>query len=280
MDARYYACKKCRIDEGIFRKIRREVTTISRLLHTNIVRYYSAWLEEDEEGEGFEDASEFSGPGSSSSDSEEDGLFVRSTRDLSSGLIFQRGSDDDDDDDDDDGEKEDSPFGSLGSSSSIPPDDHGRKRRRTLFILMEYCDGTLRELIDKGGLKEASMGDILSLFRQLIEALSFVHAKGVIHRDIKPSNVLLRDGDVRLGDFGLAVGRRRGCFQRARHACAQLLLFIRRIRSRKRNHLSPLELVLACIAQTSSYKVGNSESRKKVVLRLSRGHLQCRDRSL
>ncbi len=215
LDARYYACKKCRIDEGIFKKIRREVTTISRLLHTNIVRYYSAWLEEDEEDGG--DSSESagaSGLGPSTSDTGDDGLFAQSMGDLSSGFMFQRDDDDDDedDDDDDDGDgdgdgdgEEDSPFGPLGSSSFTSNTGHGRKRRRTLFILMEYCDGTLRELIDKGGLKDASMEDILSLFRQLVEALSFVHTKGVIHRDIKPLNVLLRDGDVRLGDFGLAV---------------------------------------------------------------------------
>ena len=48
LDRRPYAIKKIRLrpTDGAFNsKIRREVTTISRLLHKNIVRYYAAWVE-------------------------------------------------------------------------------------------------------------------------------------------------------------------------------------------------------------------------------------------
>jgi hypothetical protein len=48
LDRRFYAVKKIRLrpTDGAFNsKIRREVTTISRLLHKNIVRYYAAWVE-------------------------------------------------------------------------------------------------------------------------------------------------------------------------------------------------------------------------------------------
>ena len=48
LDRRVYAVKKIALDpksEGLNRKIRREVTTISRLIHKHIVRYYAAWLE-------------------------------------------------------------------------------------------------------------------------------------------------------------------------------------------------------------------------------------------
>ncbi len=56
LDKRFYAIKKIALDpwknnkaENQFynKKIKREVTTISRLLHKNIVRYFAAWLEED-----------------------------------------------------------------------------------------------------------------------------------------------------------------------------------------------------------------------------------------
>jgi hypothetical protein len=49
LDRRAYAIKKIILNptnEISNRKIRREVTTISRLLHKNIVRYYAAWMED------------------------------------------------------------------------------------------------------------------------------------------------------------------------------------------------------------------------------------------
>lgn len=49
LDRRAYAVKKILLNptnEPFNRKIRREVTTISRLLHKNIVRYYAAWMED------------------------------------------------------------------------------------------------------------------------------------------------------------------------------------------------------------------------------------------
>lgn len=51
LDRRLYAVKKISMgtkdrESGLDRKIRREVTTVSRLLHKHIVRYFAAWVEE------------------------------------------------------------------------------------------------------------------------------------------------------------------------------------------------------------------------------------------
>ena len=37
---------------------------------------------------------------------------------------------------------------------------------------------------------------------QILKALEFMHRNGIFHRDIKPENILLRNGDVKLADFG------------------------------------------------------------------------------
>lgn len=71
------------------------------------------------------------------------------------------------------------------------------------FLAMEYVDGpTLADVLH--GRARASW-DPESMFRELMSALAYVHAAGIIHRDIKPGNVLVgRDGRTRLTDFGIA----------------------------------------------------------------------------
>lgn len=50
-----------------------------------------------------------------------------------------------------------------------------------------------------------SVRTALDFGEQLIEALAYAHEQRVIHCDVKPDNLILfADGDLRLGDFGLA----------------------------------------------------------------------------
>ena len=65
------------------------------------------------------------------------------------------------------------------------------------YIVMELCDCSL-----KSGVGE--LPDPIEGCRQLTEALRFVHGARHAHRDLKPDNVLIKDGVIKLADFGLA----------------------------------------------------------------------------
>jgi hypothetical protein len=73
-----------------------------------------------------------------------------------------------------------------------------------VFIVTELVEGiSLARDIAKNGPWPPS--DLASLARDLDQALSAVHAAGVVHRDVKPSNVVLnRRGRPTLIDFGIA----------------------------------------------------------------------------
>jgi protein kinase-like protein len=74
-----------------------------------------------------------------------------------------------------------------------------------LYIPYEYVPGsTLRQVIRSGELRDEGAVEAAA---QILEALAFAHAQGIVHRDVKPANVLVVDGEsisVRLFDFGLA----------------------------------------------------------------------------
>lgn len=67
------------------------------------------------------------------------------------------------------------------------------------FEIMPYCPNT--DLSDDGAF---SFERIVEIARQLNEALHSIHQAGIIHRDIKPENLYEIDGQIKLGDFGIA----------------------------------------------------------------------------
>jgi Protein kinase domain len=75
--------------------------------------------------------------------------------------------------------------------------------RRPPYYIMAYAEqGSLANRLEKGPLP---LAEALDFFRQLAEALAYVHAKGVRHCDMKPGNVLLKARKRALiADFGQA----------------------------------------------------------------------------
>jgi eukaryotic-like serine/threonine-protein kinase len=71
------------------------------------------------------------------------------------------------------------------------------------YMAMELIEGgTLSDLIRPGGMP---LGDVRAIVDQLLDALGYAHAHGIVHRDVKPDNVFVsHDGRVKLADFGIA----------------------------------------------------------------------------
>ena len=75
------------------------------------------------------------------------------------------------------------------------------KEKKVAFI-MEYAkDGDLLNLLSEKSLETEL---IKEYFRQLCEAVKYLHGKLVIHGDIKLENILLNGTKIKLSDFGLA----------------------------------------------------------------------------
>ncbi len=72
------------------------------------------------------------------------------------------------------------------------------------YIVMELIDGiTLKQYMEKRG--QLTWKESLHFITQIMRALSHAHSRGIVHRDIKPQNIMvLRDGSVRVADFGIA----------------------------------------------------------------------------
>lgn len=79
------------------------------------------------------------------------------------------------------------------------------KENNTAYFVMEYVDGeSLKDYLDKNG-GRVSFAAASKILMPIMEALSKVHAQGLIHRDISPDNISITStGEPKLLDFGAA----------------------------------------------------------------------------
>ena len=78
------------------------------------------------------------------------------------------------------------------------------ERFNTIFIIMEYLEGTPLDVVlkDNGPLPVLQVVDV---FQQVCAGLSYAHERGIVHQDIKPENLyLMPGGRIKILDFGLA----------------------------------------------------------------------------
>ena len=73
-------------------------------------------------------------------------------------------------------------------------------------IDLEYCEGDLFKFIRfcKNDPLIYNMDSIKSIIYQILNGVSELHSSKIFHRDLKPANILIKNGIVKIGDFGLS----------------------------------------------------------------------------
>jgi len=75
----------------------------------------------------------------------------------------------------------------------------------TVFMTMEFIDGTSLDNIIKANPNGMPIADALNIISKMCQALIYAHSQHLIHSDFKPSNVLIsNDNQVKVFDFGIA----------------------------------------------------------------------------
>ena len=100
----------------------------------------------------------------------------------------------------------------LQHPATVPLYEIGKDDEGNWYFAMKKIEGqTLFEIIV--GLynrepkieRHFNLTRLLNIFRQVCDALSYAHSRGVIHRDIKPENIIIgMFGEVTLIDWGVA----------------------------------------------------------------------------
>ena len=80
--------------------------------------------------------------------------------------------------------------------------------RSQVYMVMEWVEGRLlRKILDEQ--HKLPQEQAVRLTLRILDALSYIHGKGVAHRDLKPENVMVTgDGAIKLIDFGIAASNK------------------------------------------------------------------------
>ena len=224
VDGRIYAIKKIVLQSSaMLTSTLSEVMLLSRLNHPYVVRYYTAWPE-DELGQDSDPEGESADP---SDDISRDNEISLSAFTQNTGLDFVSSSgypkidfNEDSEDEFSYGGEDDSNDSSSSNSELSKSRNHhnsmpsrvtfvgskgARQSRTVLYIQMDFCEKlTLRDLIKRDLYKDTET--IWRLFRQILDGLAHIHSHKIIHRDLKPDNIFIdENSNPKIGDFGLAT---------------------------------------------------------------------------
>jgi serine/threonine protein kinase len=80
--------------------------------------------------------------------------------------------------------------------------DFGFDRQQQPYFTMEYINGG-KTILSAG--QTGSLEEKVNLIIQMLQALVYLHRRGILHRDLKPANALVLDGRLKVLDLGLSV---------------------------------------------------------------------------
>jgi serine/threonine-protein kinase len=77
------------------------------------------------------------------------------------------------------------------------------ERDDLLWFTMPFIEGeSLRLTLERG--TRLPPRQVIGILRDVLDALAYAHARGVVHRDIKPGNILMSGAHALITDFGVA----------------------------------------------------------------------------
>ena len=169
LDEREYAIKKIGINNN-FHDALNEVRSIAKLSNENLVRYHISWIESINLNKKFDKINE--------------NLLLEQN---DTALIK---------------------FDNLNLSEDKSVDTTESNYNelnydKFIFIQMELCKETLKCYLNSN---ELDFNEKLSITKQIINGLMFIHQNDIIHRDLKLTNIFISLNDIiKIGDFGLAT---------------------------------------------------------------------------
>lgn len=73
--------------------------------------------------------------------------------------------------------------------------------KNNTYIITELCDSDLSKKIKR----KLSEGESSGYVQQLINGYMHLWRKEIIHRDLKPANILMKEGVLKIADFGFSI---------------------------------------------------------------------------